>query len=343
MASKSLKRAVAWLTIAQFVASCQGMPQLGEGGSEVSGSAGAAGNKDQTTKLVRCDRPLGTAALVEIDNNSASLLQTVGLQSPTPLLRLMMAQSKCFMVIDRGAALGNIQTEQRLKQSGMLQSGATTARGRMVSVQYLITPNVVFSNPNSGGASALGALGGFFGLGGAIIGGVLGSMKIKEAQTALFLTDAQTGLQTAVAEGAAKVTDFGGSAGLGGFGSGILGLGAVGGYGNTAEGKLIAAAYLDAFNSLVAQIRATKPNLPTVTGEPKASKASVPAFVAGGNFTPVVWVNIREKASASSAVIGNAGPGAVLVTVGDVRGRWWLVRSGETTGWVHSRNLGAPS
>jgi curli biogenesis system outer membrane secretion channel CsgG len=248
-----------------FLAGCQSKTELGQGGSMVSGSAGSAGAQGASTQLVRCDRPLGTAALVEPAPSVSSTLSSVGLQSPIPLLRLMMAQSGCFQVVDRGAALGNISTEQQLAQSGMLQAGSTTARGRMVTVQYLLTPNVIFSNNNSGGMSAGAALGGLLGPAGAIAGGLAGSMRFSEAQTALFLTDAQTGVQTGVAEGSAKATDFGGGAGLMGFGGGIAGLGGIGGYGNTAEGKLIAAAFLDAYNKLVQQIRATAPNLAPVT------------------------------------------------------------------------------
>lgn len=329
-------RVVAAFTATLFTVACQGMPQLGQGGSMISGSSGEAGNQKESTSLVHCDRPLGTAALVEPDSNSSTLLQSVGLQSPTPLLRLLMSQSKCFRVIDRGAALGNIQTEQRLKQSGMLQSGSTTARGRMMTVQYLITPNVIFSNKNSGGMGGLAALGGLLGPVGLVVGMVAGSMRMQEAQAALFLTDAQTGEQTAVAEGSAKVRDFGGGAGLGGFGAGIGGFGAIGGYGNTAEGKLIAAAYLDAFNKLVEQVRMTKPNLALVTDEPIQE---TPAFRAGGNFTPVSTINVRESPSMSGVIVGSVGPGSVLVTVGEKRDGWWLITSGDTTGWVYARNL----
>jgi hypothetical protein len=250
------------------VAGCAGTPELGKGASVATGSAGQAGTHEASQQLIRCDKPLGTAALVEPESNSVMLLQSVGLQSPTPVLRLMMAQSKCFRVVDRGAAMGNLQAEQQLKQSGMLRAGSTTAHGRMVTVQWLITPNVVFSNPNAGGAGAagavIGAVVGSFIPGGALLGAAVANVRVKEAQTALYLTDAQTGEQTAVAEGSASVTDFGGGAGLGGFGSSIAGFGGIGGYGNTAEGKLVAAAYLDAYNKLVEQIRATNPNRPTV-------------------------------------------------------------------------------
>lgn len=265
------ERSVATVVGVSFLlTACAGTPQLGEGGSMATGSSGEAGTQRASQQLVRCDRPLGTAALVEPEANVTQRLQLVGLQSPTPVLRLMMAQSNCFSVVDRGAALGNLNTEQQLKLSGMLQSRSTTAQGRMVTVQWLITPNVVFSNPDAGGFGAQLAgtvIGGFASVlvpGGALLGSAVANIRVKEAQTALFLTNAQTGEQTAVAEGSASVTDFSGN-------NLNLGSAGLGGYGNTAEGKLIAAAYLDAFNKLVEQIRATRPNLPTVRGKPVGS------------------------------------------------------------------------
>jgi len=241
---------------------CQGTPQMGQGGSVVSGSGGSAGAQGASLQLVRCNQPLGTAALVEASPDALTSLQTLGLASPLPLLRLMMSQSGCFRVIDRGAAMRNIEQEEYLKQSGMLRAGSATARGKMVTTQYLITPNVIFSNPNAGGANAGALVGGLLGgsAGSALGGAIGGSMRVKEAQALLYLTDAQSSEQVGVAEGSAKVRDWGGGAGLGGWGGGVAGLGGVSGYGNTAEGKLIAAALMDAHNKLVAQIQATRPN-----------------------------------------------------------------------------------
>lgn len=322
------------------LAACASQTQLGRGSSMVTGSGGAAGAQGAAASLPRCDRPLGTAALVEPEAHALSLLNSVGLQSPTPLLRLMMAQSNCFQVVDRGAALGNLQTEDQLRASGMLQQGSTTARGRMVTVQYLITPNVIFSNPNAGGYNALGALGGLFGAGGAIAGAVAGSVRIQEAQTALFLTDAQSGVQTGVAEGSAKVRDFGGASGLGGFGGGIAGLGGIGGYGNTAEGKLIAAALLDAFNKLVVQVQAARPNLPPVQSQSKATpQQSAPAFQTGHSYTVVTALNVRAGAGTNTAVVSKVKPGVVLITTGRQQQGWWQVEGNGVSGWVSSRYL----
>jgi len=256
-----MQRAVSAVLALLVLIACQGTPQLGQGGSMVTGSGGSAGAQGASHQLVRCTQPLGTAALVEASPEALTGLQTLGLASPLPILRLLMAQSGCFRVVDRGAAMRNIEQEEYLRQSGMLRQGSQTAKGKMVTTQYLITPNVLFSDPNAGGAAIGSAVGGLLGGGaGALIGGAVGSMRIKEAQTMLFLTDAQSGEQVGVAEGSAKVRDFGGGAGLGGWGGGVAGIVGVSGYGNTAEGKLIAAALLDAHNNLVAQVQATQPN-----------------------------------------------------------------------------------
>lgn len=263
-ASRRVAALSAATALALTAAGCSGQPQLGGGSSVATGSAGAAGTQGAGTQLVRCDRPLGTAALVEPESYVLSSLYSYGLRSPLPVLRLLMAQSNCFQVVDRGAAMGNIEAEDTLARGGMLQSGSTTARGRMITTQYLVTPNVVFSNRDAGGLGALAGLGGYFGGAGALAGALAGSMKFQDAQAVLFLTDAQTGVQTAVSEGSAKVTDFGGLGGLGAFGGGIGGLAGVSGYGNTAEGKLVVAALMDAHNKMVQQVRATTPNLPPV-------------------------------------------------------------------------------
>ncbi len=241
------------------LAACASQTELGEGSSLVTGSAGAAGAKNSAPQLRRCERSLGAAALVEPKGDSTVLLTAIGLQSPVPLLRLIMAQSNCFLVVDRGAALSNIQTERELAEQGMVEG---PGQPRLVAARYLITPNVVFSNRNAGGAG-VGALLGVFGLPGAVAGAAIASMRIQEAQAALFLTDAQTGVQIAVAEGSAKVKDFGGGAGLGGWGGGVAGIGGIGGYGNTAEGKLIAAALLNAYNNLTEQVMALQESPPS--------------------------------------------------------------------------------
>lgn len=93
----------------------------------------------------------------------------------------------------------------------------------MAAVDFLLTPDVTVA-ANTGGAAVIG--GALFGALGAA------ALSSKNAQTTLFLSDARSGIQIVGAEGNVKKTDLALGA--------ILGGGGLGGYGSTADGKLIA-------------------------------------------------------------------------------------------------------
>lgn len=249
MFNKNLISSLAGLVAVTLAGCASTQTQLGSGGSMVSGSAGAAGAQGAAPQLTRCATPIGTAALIEQDN---PMLAQAGLTSPIPLLRIMMAQSGCFRVVDRGQASQAMQRERAMAAGGDLQSGSNMGAGQMKAADFLITPNVVFKDSNAGGGGAgLGAL--IPGIGGAIAGGI--KWTNMESQVTLFLTNVRTGEQEAAAEGSASKRDlgFGGLA----FG-GLVGAGG-GAYASTDIGKIVSAAFLDAHNKLVAQVQVTQP------------------------------------------------------------------------------------
>ena len=67
----------------------------------------------------------------------------------------------------------------------------------------------------------------------------------------LTLVDNRSGVQLGASEGSASKTDFGAWSGLFGAAAG----GSLGGYTNTAEGKVLAGAFADAYNQLVVAVR----------------------------------------------------------------------------------------
>ena len=71
-----------------------------------TGAAGGASAENANTELERCDSSLGTISLVE--NQTAGwytiLTQQYRLPPTSQLLRLMIQQSNCFIVVERGAA-----------------------------------------------------------------------------------------------------------------------------------------------------------------------------------------------------------------------------------------------
>lgn len=248
------------LALIPLVAAAQ---ELGKGGSVATGSAGPDGAQNANSQLERCDAPKGTIAVHEPQDDLLVRLRGYGLASPNGLIRMIIQQSNCFQVIERGVAMQNMMQERQLAQSGMLQQGSNMGQGQMVTADFLVTPNVVFSENNAGGVGA-GVLG-LFGGAGRALGAIAGGLKFKQAQTSMLLVDARSGIQVAAAEGSAEKADFS----LGGalFGGGV-GIGA-GGYSNTNEGKVITASFVDNWNNIV---RAVKNNPSLI--QPKAGAAA---------------------------------------------------------------------
>jgi hypothetical protein len=225
---------------------------LGKGGSVASGGVGPGGTQDASPQLEKCSAPKGTLAVVEPQSHVLAGLGRYGLNSPVGLIRMIIQQSNCFQIVERGAAMGNLMQERSLAQSGELQAGTNIGRGQMVGADFTVTPSVVFSENNAGGmGAAVGGLLGRFGGAGAAVGAIAGGLKFKEAQTSMLLVDVRSSIQVAAAEGSARQTDFA----LGAAIFGANGGGALGGYTNTNEGKVITASFLDNWNNIVRNIR----------------------------------------------------------------------------------------
>ncbi|MBL8630899.1 MAG: hypothetical protein JNM81_14790 [Rhodospirillaceae bacterium] len=306
-------------------ASAQSMKK-GKGGSEVQGNS-----KGGTKDIEKCDAPMGTLAVVEPQDYTAQALQAIGLPSPTGLIRLIIQQSGCFQLVERGMAMQNIMQERNLAEGGQLQRNSNMGGGQMVTADYILTPNVAFSQNDAGGAgAALGLLPGKVGA----IGGLLGAgMKSKVAQTSMVLADTRTTLQVAAAEGSAKATDFalGGIIGAGGIGGGL------GGYTSTAEGKVIASSYVDNWNNIV---RAVRGNLPPPNAMAAAGGgAGGAAPQAGAGFQPgdvlvpkIKGVKIFAAADKASKVV--SADSSEFVYMGEESGSFVKVASAGGEGWV---------
>lgn len=210
--------------------------------------------------IEKCTAPIGTIAINEPAADAARALSGYNLGSPAGVLRILIQESNCFVVVERGSGLDQMRQERELARSGELQQASNVGGGQMAAADFLLTPGVTFSNDNAGGVG--GAVGGALSrrLGAVAAGGV----KFKEAQTSLLVADVRSGVQVAAAEGRARKTDFG----VGGLGIVGLGVGA-GGYSSTDEGKMIAASFRDNFNAIVRAVRAN-PSLAKHAAAPKA-------------------------------------------------------------------------
>ena len=272
MARVLLKTSFVALLAALALAACgEKKTELGQGGSVVTGSAGPQGAQNAARELVRCDAPVATLALAENPNGYVMGGAYPLPASPVPLVKLLAQQSGCFRVVDRAGGLRGTLQEQALQESGVLRKNTTVAKGKGYEAQYTLTPSLTFSEQDAGRglAGVMGMIPVLRDMAGLI--GLAEQVKLKEAQTALLLSDNETTEQVAAATGSARTTDLG----VAGIAFGKLGGAAGAGWSNTNEGKVIAAAFLDAHNQLVVQVRAlqAKELPPTVPLRTSAQKA----------------------------------------------------------------------
>ena len=225
-------------------------PSLGGSNTTATGGAGGANSEGASSQLERCNESLGTLAVVE--DQSATWFRSLSdyqLGSTVPVLRMMVQQSNCFVVVERGRAMNNMKQERMLEQSGEMREGSNFGKGQLVAADYTMSPSITFSKKGTGGIGA--SLGGLFGSVGRLAGAVAGGIKSNEASTTLLLIDNRSGVQLAAAVGSAKNFDFNLLGGMFGSDAG----GTLGGYSNTPEGKILTAAFMDSYNQLVRALR----------------------------------------------------------------------------------------
>lgn len=272
-----MHRSIAFISLMALTASPALAQKAGKGGIGI----------DENTEVPRCERSLGTIALVEeraaggteegLPPGLAAMMRMAQAQNggnqrvdPLPLLKLLVAQSGCFQVVDRGEGFDALQRERQLAAGGSV-AGANN-QATLKAADYLLQAKVLYSDSDAGGSGG--------GLGSMFPGGLGFKQKVKSSQTMLTLIEVKTGIQQAIATGAARKKD------LSILGGGLLtnaGVGALGGaYTSTDMGKITSIAMLDAFVKLTkqAQARLPQPSAPSAGSTPVAPVSPAPAMTA---------------------------------------------------------------
>ena len=213
-----------------------------------------------------CARKLGTIAIVEPETKWWSEL---GVSSPEAIIKFFVMKSGCFGLVDRGGGLAARAVERALGDSGELQEGSNIGKRQVKAADYVVVPDIVSRNSNSGGMGVAGALGGF--LGGRTIGGLLGGLKIskKEANVTLSLVNVRTTEIESLSEGYYRKSDLSWGGGGGAWGGGGLAAAGGGSYTNSDIGQVIVLAYLDAYKKMVG----------TLGGLPENASAAAPEAI----------------------------------------------------------------
>jgi curli biogenesis system outer membrane secretion channel CsgG len=196
-------------------------------------------------QITRCRSRIGAAAITESDTN-AQALSSAGLpRSMAPLMRQLLMETRCFAVVERGAAFAALENEVKIRElQGLDRAGQMAA---MTAADYVIRGEIVFVEQTGGHKVGLGAL---FGN---VIGGVIGESRQREALVVMSAVDARTSEIVAASFGRGSNE----SAGLGSLILGGGALGVQGGWLDTPQAKPVAAALVDAWNQLLPKLVAT--------------------------------------------------------------------------------------
>src|SRR5206468_2046430 len=205
---------------------------------------------------------------------------------------------------------------------------------QMGTAEFVLTPSVVFSENNAGGMG--GAVGGLLGRKAPVVGAVAGGLKFKEAQTSMLVADARSGVQVSAAEGSTKKADLRLGGALFGGGGGA----AAGGYGNTNEGKIIAAAFMDNYNNIVKVVRSDA-SLQRNVGSLKEEAAaggkvkSSAVFNEGDVLVPkIANIKLLAQPMETAKALATLGKGDELVVTGEEKDGYIAVQGATASGWV---------
>ena len=296
---------------------------IGGAAAVLLGAGSASAAPQGTPELPRCAQPIGTVAIQEPQRDWWSPL---GLSNPEALIKLMAGRSNCLRVVARGQAMEMRNAERSLGDSGELQRGQNFGKGQVVAADYIIIPDIVESNANSGGGS-LGGLGRTFGGRFGAIGAIAGNLSFKSstAHTLITLVNARTTEQEYVAEGTSKKTDIGFGGGGGGWDWGVVG----GGYANTDIGKVVSIAYINAFADLIGHMQQTAPG---------AAQAAAP--IQAYSVTDVTVM--RSGPSPGATRVRDFRNGDLVYPTGQKNGVWWEIDDENgNRGWVASTKISA--
>jgi curli biogenesis system outer membrane secretion channel CsgG len=247
----------------------------------------------------------------------------LGLESPEAMLKILVQQSGCFTLVDRGAGFELAQQERALAAGGQLQGGANIGGGQIRAADYILVPDIVNKNANSSGSNIGGLVGGFLG---GFAGAIVANLNINSstADVTLALTNVRTTEQEAMTQGHGSKTDIGFGGGAGGFWGGFAGVGASS-YAKTAIGQVVVLAYIDAYTKLVEQMGGLSAQAPG--GAAAAAPAQTLSMSRPGRM--------YAKASDTSATVRQLSPGMALYPTGQKEGVWIEVKDEVgNQGWV---------
>jgi hypothetical protein len=231
-----------------------GRVTTGTSSTAATGAAAGGTSVGANASLERCDAPLGTLAVDDGRGKEwwGSFGAATQITTIEPLIRLAVAQSKCFVI----TSIGNNRTESKIsgitdkqRNSGEFRAGSNQQKGQRVAADYYLEPAIIIDNESTG--QVIGALGGLLGSRNRNLAALAGGLESKASVVTLTMFDIRSGVQIAISEGNATATNYGAALGVFGPSAG----GSLAGFSRSPAGKATVAAFTDSYNSMVIALR----------------------------------------------------------------------------------------
>lgn len=288
-------------------------------------SGGQRLQEQLSNDVPKCTRKLGTISVRDGDDPIPWTQNS--LAPPSKLLKVLIARSGCFNLVDRGAGLNAAQQERDIGRDLGLQRRSNVGQGQIKAADYVLVAEIQGANSNVSGSGVAAGVGGIVG---GSLGGLIGGIRSKklEANTVLTLVNVRTTETLATEEGYAAKNNL--SFGAGGF---FAVAGAVGGgYDNTDIGRIVTLSFIQAYAKMVNSLGLVQPG---DAGTAEAAPAKT--------FTAQGPVQLRATPVGTATVIRTLPAGAILYPTGNKNGLWWEVADeNDNIGWVLNTKL-APS
>jgi hypothetical protein len=157
-----------------------------------TGAAGGSTAVGADSSLQTCTEPVGT---VRLQDGMASAAPGARVEGSLDALRLLIQQSNCFVIVDRGwvESAAN-QEKQRARTSNEIRDDANMGQGQEVAADFVLRSSVISMGTKGSHDVNLGFLKKI-----ASTGSV--GMSTTEAKVQLVLADIRSKVQIAVAQG----------------------------------------------------------------------------------------------------------------------------------------------
>ena len=225
-----------------------GTVRLQDGNAAVASSNASASSGNATLDSVSAF--IRSLPLPQSSNNSNAGANNSGVSIEA--LRLLIQQSNCLAIVDRGLSEGASDDEKRRTRSpsSEVRDDANMGQGQEVAADFVLRSVVLQVGTDKSSSLNLGAFIPWKAAGAVSVG-----QTISSADVQLVLSDVRSKVQLAVAQGRGSDSNTGLATSVIGGAGGLFGGGSGKTQSNTSNSKILLQAFADAYNKMVPALK----------------------------------------------------------------------------------------